>query len=178
MPHENVKNVLVHWYYTVPEWESFITCEKNKGYYCFLKGFLIGGVISFPVFRYGLNTLWITAMAVGCLTAVLFGFGCFFISRHRMKWKQPQPPEIIITSDQANVNGKLTIFNGDGKLLRKADIKEKYDRNVLEIVYESTRGQKISFDELIIPVPKGKLKEAIVLLESLNYPRGTWSLFG
>ena len=117
-------------------------------------------------------------MTVGCVTAVLFGFCCYFISRSRMKWKQPQAPEIIITSDQASVNGKLTIFNGDGKFLRKADIKEKYDRNVLEILYESSAGQKISFDELIIPVPKGKLKEAIVLLESLNYTRNAWSIFG
>ena len=132
----------------------------------------------FSVSLYALNTLWITALAVGSVTAVLVGFSCYFISRRRMKWKQPQPPEIIITSDQASVNGRLTIFNGDGKFLRKADIKEKYDRNVLEILYESSTGQKISFDKLIIPVPKGKLKEAIVLLESLNYTRSAWSIFG
>jgi hypothetical protein len=177
MPHENEKNVLVHWYYSVSEWESFITCEKNKAYYCFLKGFVIGGVITFPVVWYGINTLWIIALAVSCVIAALFGFCCYSISRYRMKWKQPQPPEIIITTDQASVNGKLTIFNGGDKFFRKAEIKEKHDRNVLEIVYESNTGEKISFDELIIPVPKGKLREAIVLLDSLNYPRSAWSLF-
>jgi hypothetical protein len=178
MTFENEKNVLAHWYYSVSEWESYITCEKNKGYYCFLKGIIIGGVISLPVTRYGFNTLWITAVVVSCITAVLFGFCCFFISRRRMKWKQPQPPEIIITSGNATVNGRLTTFNGHGKYLRKADIREKYDRNVLEIVYETKNGKKLAFDELIIPVPKGKLREAIVLLESLNCTTGAWSLLG
>lgn len=178
MPQEIEKSVLVHWYYSVSEWESFITCEKDKGYKCFLKGFLIAGTISFLVSRYGINTLWITTLTVTCISAILFGIFCYFFSRYQVKWKQPQPPEIIITSDNANVNGKLTIFNGDGKCLRKADIKEKYDRNVLEIVYDSRSGETISSKELIIPVPKGKLREAVMLLESLNGTRDTWSLFG
>ena len=49
---------------------------------------------------------------------------------------------------------------------------------MLEIIYESKTGDEASLDELIIPVPKGKLREAIALLDTLNYPRGTWSLFG
>ena len=166
---------MVHWHYSVSEWESFITCEKDKGYKCFLKGFLIAGTISFLVARYGVNTLWITTLTVTCLAAILFGVFCYFFSKYQVKWKQPQPPQIIITSDNVNVNGKLTIFNGDGKLLRKADLKEMYNRNVLEIVYESKKGES---KELIIPVPKGKLREAIVLLESLNTTRGFWLLYG
>jgi hypothetical protein len=175
MPHQNEKSVLVHWQYSVSEWESFITCEKDKGYKCFLKGFLIAGTISFLVTRYGISTLWITTLTVSCIAAILFGVFCYFYSRYRVKWKQPQLPEIIITSDNVNVNGKLTIFNGDGISLRKADLKEMYNRNVLEIVYESKKG---GFKELIIPVPKGKLREAIVLLESLNTSRGFWLLYG
>ena len=166
---------MVHWHYSVSEWESFITCEKDKGYKCFLKGFLIAGTISFLVARYGVNTLWITTLTVTCLAAILFGVFCYFFSKYQVKWKQPQPPQIIITSDNVNVNGKLTIFNGDGKLLRKADLKEMYNRNVLEIVYESKKGES---KELTIPVPKGKLREAIVLLESLNTTRGFWLLYG
>ncbi len=177
MPHQNEKSVLVHWYYSVSEWESFITCEKDKGYKCFLKGFLIAGTISFLVTRYGINTLWITTLTASCIAAMLFGVFCYYYSQYQVKWKQPQPPEIIITSDNANVNGKLTIFNGDGKFFRKADIKEKYDRNVLEIIYESQKGERVSSSELIIPVPKGKLREAIVLLESLNSTRGAWSVY-
>ena len=142
---------------------------------CFLKGFLIAGTISFLVARYGVNTLWITTLTVTCLAAILFGVFCYFFSKYQVKWKQPQAPQIIITSDNVNVNGKLTIFNGDGKLLRKADLKEMYNRNVLEIVYESKKGES---KELIIPVPKGKLREAIVLLESLNTTRGFWLLYG
>lgn len=177
MPHQNEKSVLVHWYYSVSEWESFITCEKDKGFKCFLKGFLIAGTISFLVTRYGINTLWITTLTASCIAAMLFGVSCYSWSQYQVKWKQPHPPEIIITSDNANVNGKLTIFNGDGKFLRKADIKEKYDRNVLEIIYESQKGERVSSKELIIPVPKGKLREAIVLLESLNSTRGAWSVY-
>jgi hypothetical protein len=174
MPHQSQKSVLVHWHYSVSEWESFITCEKDKGYKCFLKGFLIAGTISFLVTRYGINTLWITTLTVSCIAAVLFGISCYFYSRYQVKWKEPQPPEIIISTDNANVNGKLTIFNGEGKSLCKADIKEKYDRNVLEIVYETKKGERVSSKELIIPVPRGKLREAIVLLESLNNTRGAW----
>jgi hypothetical protein len=174
MRHQSQKSVLVHWHYSVSEWESFITCEKDKGYKCFLKGFLIAGTISFLVTRYGINTLWITTLTVSCIAAVLFGISCYFYSRYQVKWKEPQPPEIIISTDNANVNGKLTIFNGEGKSLCKADIKEKYDRNVLEIVYETKKGERVSSKELIIPVPRGKLREAIVLLESLNNTRGAW----
>jgi hypothetical protein len=175
MPHQSEKSVLVHWYYSVSEWESFITCEKDRGYKCFLKGFLIAGTIAFLVTRYGINTLWITTLTVCCVTAMLFGVMCYYYSWYQVKWKQPHAPQIIITSDNVNVNGKLTIFNGDGTLLRKADLKEKYNRNVLEIVYESKKGES---KELIIPVPKGKLREAIVLLESLNTARGFWLLYG
>jgi len=177
MPHQIEKSVLVHWHYSVSEWESFITCEKDKGYKCFLKGFLIAGTIAFLVTRYGISTLWITTLTVSCLAAILFGVFCYSYSKYQVKWKQPQPPQIIITSDNASVNGKLTIFNGEGKFLRHADLKEKYDRNVLEIVYESKKGEKVSSKQLIIPVPKGKLREAIVLLDSLNSTRAAWSLY-
>jgi len=177
MPHQIEKSVLVHWHYSVSEWESFITCEKDKGYKCFLKGFLIAGTIAFLVTRYGISTLWITTLTVSCLAAILFGVFCYSYSKYQVKWKQPQSPQIIITSDNASVNGKLTIFNGEGKFLRHADLKEKYDRNVLEIVYESKKGEKVLSKQLIIPVPKGKLREAIVLLDSLNSTRAAWSLY-
>ncbi len=87
-------------------------------------------------------------------------------------------PEIVITNGTATVNGKPTVFQGDGKWLRKADIKEMNNINVLEIIYEWKTGKGITFDELRIPVPKGKLREAMELLDCLNLRKDVLSLFG
>jgi hypothetical protein len=84
----------------------------------------------------------------------------------------------VITNRIANVNGKPIVFHGDGKWLRKVDIKEKNNINVLEITFEWKTGKGITFDELRIPVPKGKLREAIELLDCLNVRREVLSLFG
>ena len=80
-------------------------------------------------------------------------------------------PEISVEGGTVTVNGKSIIFQGNGVWLRKADIKEKDNINILEIAYEWKMGDDVCFDEIKIPVPKGKLREAMELLDCLNLRR-------
>lgn len=138
MTQEKEKAVLVHWYYSVEEWETFSRSERKK--------------------KYG------KAIAAVYISIVY----CFRTINYR--WIMPNRPETVITNGTATINGKPTVFHGNGKWLRKVDIQEKNNLNVLAISYEWNTTKGTRYDELHIPVPKGKLREAMELVDSLDYP--------
>ena len=74
-------------------------------------------------------------------------------------------PIISITKDRISINAKEEVFTSFSRQLTRIGIREKQNLNLLEICY---RCRDKGPCEITVPIPKGKLKEAIAVEEELN----------
>lgn len=77
-------------------------------------------------------------------------------------------PEITITGMKIWINDEGESFMDQERKLKRINIKDSGTMNILEIIYEKINGKQRRQHEIRIPVPKGKLREAIELQESLG----------
>ena len=87
---------------------------------------------------------------------------------HLSKPKQKKIPEILITHLQVWMDEKHEHFHSNGRSLKRINIKDEGKLNVMQIVYEQQHQQGAFNKDIHVPVPKGKLKEAIEVEERLN----------
>jgi hypothetical protein len=168
MAHEKEKELFIHWYYSVAEWQDFMKLERRKKETPVLVEGLFFSMLGLLINRFGINASWFTSLCISGAIFIIYTLLRYYIRLHTLKWKGVKMPEITITSGIATVNGKSTIFHGDDKWLRKVDIKEVNNLNILEFIYEWRAETGVSFDELRIPVPKGRLREAVEALDRLR----------
>ena len=77
---------------------------------------------------------------------------------------EPKSPEIRITHKKIWFNEQPVNFNDQERQLKRVNIKDAGNMNIMEITYEGRGGAT----EIRVPVPKGKLREAITLQERLT----------
>jgi hypothetical protein len=82
--------------------------------------------------------------------------------------QQSKTPGITITANKISIDGNQEPFHEEGRRLRKVNIRDAGEMNVMEISYESPGQKGALSNEIRIPVPKGKLREAIGLQERLS----------
>lgn len=174
----NEKTPFVHWFYSVSEWEAFMRLSKTKKSLTLLLGSISAGLLVFMILRFSNQAGLMTSLEISAVTALLAGLLQYIIRMYSLKWKSPKMPEVVIVNGTITVNGKSTIFQGNGIWLRKAILKENHNLNILGIAYEWKSGDDIYSDEINIPVPKGKLREAMELLDKLNLKIDILTVFG
>lgn len=77
-------------------------------------------------------------------------------------------PEVKITSAVISVGNTEHHFNSDNSKLKRINILDEGLINVIEIRYDSGKNNFKNFNEIRLPVPRGKLKEAILVQEKLS----------
>ncbi|MDP4262015.1 MAG: hypothetical protein Q8941_05735 [Bacteroidota bacterium] len=77
-------------------------------------------------------------------------------------------PEITITHDQVCMDDIPEPFDDQGRRFTRINIHDAGIINVMEISYRRHGIQHAGLGEIHIPVPKGRLKEAIGVEEKLN----------
>lgn len=82
--------------------------------------------------------------------------------------RNAEVPEITITGQRIWTNNDAESFMDNSRKLRKILIRDTGRFNILQISYEKLSGNEVRQQEIRIPVPKGKLKEAIEVQESLD----------
>lgn len=87
--------------------------------------------------------------------------------------KQQQIPEIKITRERVWIGDNHQHFHSHEHQLKRIDIRDEGKLNIMEITYEWAKRKTPGSDEIRIPVPKGKLKEAFEVEEKLNAIRKT-----
>lgn len=86
---------------------------------------------------------------------------------HRLLGKRDvKGAEITITRDNVQINNDAEPFSTAHRELRRIDIRDAGYLNVLEISYSDKRGAALN--EIRVPVPRGKLREAIALQQLLS----------
>jgi hypothetical protein len=166
------KKILVHWYYSDGEWKEFVKLDKKKLKPAFIAEAAIIGMAGFSFLRFFLLKDWdfSLSMAMGfVLTYALLRYYTLPLFR---KWRRGGTNEIIVEETMVIVNGRTTVFHANDIHLRKIDIIEIERVNILELSYEKKTAKGFNSAELRIPIPKGKLLEAIKLLDCLNLQNG------
>jgi hypothetical protein len=177
MTKEKEKSVLVHWCYSVSEWEEFVKRDKkNRDRDILVQSGLIWALGTLIIY-FALHLPLMLCLVISGNIAIVYGVLKYYIRTWMIKWKSDQMPEIIVTDGTAIVNGNPILFQGNGKYLRKVDVKQDNNVNIVEITFEKQTRKGISFDAIIIPVPRGKLREAVELQDCLNLRRDILSLF-
>jgi hypothetical protein len=88
---------------------------------------------------------------------------------HRMtKWSRQTPPEIKIAHDRVHIGDESRLFHGEDRQLRRVNITDTGGMNMLEITYHAPVEGNYLSEEIHIPVPKGKLREAIDIQTKLH----------
>jgi hypothetical protein len=78
-------------------------------------------------------------------------------------------PDVTITHKQVSVDGIGQFFHDGNYELRLVNIRDAGEMNILEITYENINSRLPDLRDIYVPVPKGKLREAIELQEYLLY---------
>lgn len=76
-------------------------------------------------------------------------------------------PEVEITTDNISVGNRHHPFKSGANALRRINILDEGLINVMVIRYDSVGNRTIEPHEIRVPVPRGKLKEAILVQEKL-----------
>ncbi len=82
--------------------------------------------------------------------------------------QQLKTPGITITHNKISIDDNHEPFHDSERRLRRVNIRDAGNMNVMEISYESPGQKGILSNEIRIPVPKGKLREAIGVQERLS----------
>ena len=80
-------------------------------------------------------------------------------------------PEISITPGEVLIGKNNRHFSNAVNQLRQISIREEGSINIMEITYESFRNTVVELNEIRVPVPRGKLKEAFEVERKLNEVR-------
>lgn len=84
-------------------------------------------------------------------------------------WRNLKTPDIIITQKEVGMDDITEYFHTDSRELRRVNIRDAGKMNIMEITYETITSKLPDYTDIYIPVPKGKLREAIELQEYLLY---------
>lgn len=106
-----------------------------------------------------LNYLYWTKMKKGLLYYYLFRV---------FRKRQVKVPEVAITQQKIWIGDDVYSFRDNEKQLRKIHIREAGKVNIIEIGFEKKLGSQLAPGKICIPIPKGKLREAIRVHESLG----------
>lgn len=162
------KPVLAHWYYSVEEWEGFTRIEKKtRGEEVFFEALLISVLGTF-LLRFVKGAPWVAAIAISMVIATIYAIIRYTLRMNAIRWKNPSLPEVIITEQSVIINGHKLEYHSETRWLRRANLMEKEGRNLLAITYEWQTRKGVTYDEIRIPVPRGKLKEGMEVQERLN----------
>lgn len=160
--------VLAHWYYSVEEWEAFTRTEKKiRGEEVLLEALLIT-VLGTLLLHFTRGASWVVALAICMVIGTIYALIRYTMRLNTIRWRNPSLPEVIITNSAVIINGNKLDYHSETRWLRRADLAEKEGRNLLAITYEWQTRKGVTFDEIRIPIPKGRLKEGMEIQQRLN----------
>jgi hypothetical protein len=82
--------------------------------------------------------------------------------------KRKKIPEVKITPLRVSIGEDQHHFSSDEHEFRRIDIRDEGKMNIMNITYRWAKRKDPGLDEIHVPVPKGKLKEAIEIESRLN----------
>lgn len=160
------------WHYSLEEWKRFVRWEKEDRKLSSIVTGLLVALIGAVFVKLQRDATWGMAFLVAVLLGSVYALILYFVGISSIRGAFRKQPEVRITKEAVLINGVLNIFSDRKKWVYSINILEKPDPMVLEIVYKFETNRGSSQDELHFPIPKGKLGEAIRLVEDLKLLHG------
>jgi len=164
--------ILAHWQYSPEEWNRFLQMEKKDRKMDLWIEIILIIILGAVLVKFSRSATWLGAFAasvpIAFLIAVLrYKFNLFSISPSGKK-----NAEVIITDDALIVNGHYNRLSGKNLWMKNVVVKKLKEIEVLEITYSwNTRGGETS-EEIRVPVPNGKMAEALEVEKKLLEKNG------
>jgi len=160
--------VLIDWVYSKEEWKRFTNWElgRRKWFNIFISISIT--VISMFILKINRDFSWVVALGIGGIGGFLYGFVSYWFAITSIGIAGTAPNAIIITTNAVLINDKLHLFASEEKWMGEIEILEEPSPKILQITYHWKTPEGESSDEIHIPIPKGKLGEAVVLMARLS----------
>lgn len=159
--------ILANWDIPVDEWKKFTKWEYKDRKESAIILVLIVMILGTILLRITRMAPWWAAVGVPFFIGTLVAWLRYLYVTGPLKSKS-ETNEVTITPFYASFNGKRFPFIDEKKSIKAVKILELPDPKVLEITYEWSTRNGMTFEELHIPIPKGKLGEAVRLLDRLK----------
>ena len=160
--------VMAYWVSCNEEWRSFFRWkQKRRLLYCMLIVLFI--IASITGLLYGvlqLNSL--TAFITGLSAGAGFGIMRCPIVVAFIRVVLLRTNDVVITSSGVSINGRFSFFNNDVARLQQVQIIDETNPKVLQINFNRLTPRGIIPDQIFIPIPKGRLGEAVKLMSMLG----------
>lgn len=84
------------------------------------------------------------------------------------RWKKQRVPQVGLTTDIVFMDNEPIYIDTAGNSLRRIMLRDAGDLNVLVLIYGPAADNRSPLQELYLPVPRGRLREAIQFQEGLT----------
>jgi hypothetical protein len=164
----SINSVLARWTYTEEEWKKFYAWElKDRKLSAVVTG-LVVAVISSLLFKFYRETSWWVVIAICATISILYSMLSYHFAISSIGRAVKLPNTVVITGNAVLINDKLNPFTDEDRWMGEVKILEEPEPKVLEITYHWNTRKGSTSDEIHIPIPKGKLGEAVLLMDQLR----------
>ena len=160
--------VLAIWEYSKEEWQSFKQWERRDRKFSGIANFIVVSALACFLIEIKSDAGWFNSILLSLPIAALYTWIVMIFSRSSFgKTNHLKNNQVVLTTHAAIINQKFNEFFSENKSIKEVRIIEEAEPKILEIEYEwQTKGGKSS-DRLHLPIPKGKLGEAVKLMDKL-----------
>lgn len=160
------------WQYSPDEWKRFLKWEKEDRKLSAVVTGLLVALIGGVFVKLQRDASWGMAFMVASLLGTVYALILYLVGMSSLRGLYKKQPEVRITNEAILINGILNVFSDQKRWVHSIRILENADPKVLEIVYKFDTSRGSSQDELHVPIPKGKLGEAVRVVEDLKSLHG------
>ena len=160
--------VLIDWVYSKDEWRRFTNWELGRRKWINIFISVSITVISVFILKINRDFPWVIALGIGGIGGFSYGFVSYWFAITSIGKAGNGPNAIIITTNAVLINDKLHLFAGEERWMGEIEILEEPTPKILQINYHWKTNHGESTDVINVPIPKGKLGEAVVLMSKLN----------
>jgi hypothetical protein len=167
-PTPRMPKVLANWEYTSEEWQGFLEWEKGDRRLTAIAHFMVVLILACFCIQVKSGAGWFNSFLLSLPIAALYSWIIVIFSRSSFgNSTHVKSNQVILTTHAAVINKRFNEFVSENRSIKEVRIIEAANPKILEIEYEwQTRGGKSS-DRLHLPIPKGKLGEAVMLMDKL-----------
>lgn len=165
---ETADRILASWKYAPGEWGQFETrLRKETRAESIIAGLLLALLGGF-LFKEYRGSNWWTMFAVAAALGLVFGVLNYRLGLASIGKPGNAHPLVVLTPTAVMINNRLNPLWDNTRWLSKVKIVEEPDPKLLEFTVNWETRKGLGQEEIRVPIPRGKLGEAVLLLDQFR----------
>ena len=154
--------ILGRWQYSKEEWSRFMKWESSRRKSSIMIEAIMLTVLGSITLKILRTTSWLEAILISVAFSIIYWLGKSYIAKNAIG--KAENNHVTITNRAVIINGKVNSFRDNLYWLKKVELIQEQNINVLEFVYEWNTRKGITSEEIRVPVPTNKMEEATELI--------------